>query len=357
MLTKTTNKNQTIIDLAVQHYGNAEAVVEILANNKGLLTDYQAYVENNKEYESRVINLGLPFLEGQSILIDTNSPYYNKKTVNNLAGSHLCSFDINNFYMPRLVVPIGSVNLDVQSIVDCIGIGAIVSIISNVANSSVVAGLLGLVYTKLKYGYLYNWYAASDSKNIASSGWHVPTSTELTTLRTYLGGSTVASRALKEIGTFYWDSLNTNATNSSNFNGRGAGIRSYNGLYYVFLNQMWMWASNQYDAASGNGMAIFSDPSVSTLIGPDTKTKGFSLRLLKDSTGLSNGQTGSYTGNDGKIYRTICIGSQEWVADNLAETLYRDGSSIPTVTNTTTWAGLTTGARCAFNNDESNVLM
>lgn len=61
-------------------------------------------------------------------------------------------------------------------------------------------------------------------------------------------------------------------------------------------------------------------------------------------------------GNDGKVYPTVAIGTQVWMAANLAETKYRNGDTIPTVTDNTTWAGLTTGAKCAYNNDESNVM-
>ena len=77
---------------------------------------------------------------------------------------------------------------------------------------------------------------------------------------------------------------------------------------------------------------------------------------MKDTTTLTHGQTGTYTGNDGKVYRTICIGAQEWLADNLLETLYRDLSAIPEVTSDATWIGLTTGARCSYNNDEGNAI-
>jgi len=32
------------------------------------------------------------------------------------------------------------------------------------------------------YGYLYNWYAATDSRKICPNGWHVPTDGEWTSL-------------------------------------------------------------------------------------------------------------------------------------------------------------------------------
>ena len=82
---------------------------------------------------------------------------------------------------------------------------------------------------------------------------------------------------------------------------------------------------------------------------------GASIRLIKDSTTLSHGQTGTYTGNDGRVYQTICIGTQEWLSENLMETKYRNGDAIPEVTDNTAWAALATGARCAYNNTITNV--
>lgn len=47
------------------------------------------------------------------------------------------------------------------------------------------------------FGMLYNWYAVNDSRNIAPTGWHVPSDAEWSTLRSWLGGVTVAGGKLK----------------------------------------------------------------------------------------------------------------------------------------------------------------
>ncbi len=62
----------------------------------------------------------------------------------------------------------------------------------------------------------------------------------------------------------------------------------------------------------------------------------------------------SVTDIDGNVYQTVTIGSQVWMAENLKVTHYRNGDAIPNVTDGVTWAGLTTGAYCEYNNDASN---
>lgn len=207
----------------------------------------------------------------------------------------------------------------------------------------------------VKFGLLYNWYAATDANNIANIGWHLPTRFEYQNLGTYLGGTVVAGGKMKETGTTYWNSPNTGADNSSGFNGRGSGRRSSaSGTFLDELVETQFWTSSAYDATSAYYYTLFAS-SASLGIQNQNHKVGNPIRLVKDTTSLINGQTGTYIGNDGKKYRTICIDTQEWVADNLFETKYRNGSTIPEVTDNTAWTVLTTGALCAYNNDWLNV--
>ncbi len=75
---------------------------------------------------------------------------------------------------------------------------------------------------------------------------------------------------------------------------------------------------------------------------------GLSIRLIRNSTTLTNGQTSTVTDIDGNIYDTICIGTQEWMSANLAVTHYNDGTAIPNIIDDTAWCALTSGAYCVY---------
>ena len=46
------------------------------------------------------------------------------------------------------------------------------------------------------YGYLYNWYAVDDSREVCPDGWHVPTDDEYKELEIYLGMSELEANSL-----------------------------------------------------------------------------------------------------------------------------------------------------------------
>ncbi len=60
---------------------------------------------------------------------------------------------------------------------------------------------------------------------------------------------------------------------------------------------------------------------------------------------------GTIADQEGNSYRTVKIGEQTWMAENLRATQYQDGSPIENVTDLTTWTGLNYGAYCLYNND------
>lgn len=202
------------------------------------------------------------------------------------------------------------------------------------------------------YGYLYNYFAYADA-NFAPVGWHLPSLAEWQTLLLELGGANSAGDALKFDSNVppYWNSENTNATNSSGMSIIGAGWRSgISGLFERRLTHGYMGLSDEYNADFNYYNGIASGSSVVST-GFNTKRYGFSVRLIKDNS------TDPFTVSDydGNVYPTAKIGSQVWVAQNWKCTRLNNGTLIPTVTAATTWDGLTTGAKCAYDNDENYV--
>jgi len=66
-----------------------------------------------------------------------------------------------------------------------------------------------------------------------------------------------------------------------------------------------------------------------------------------------NGDSIKVTDIDGNEYKTVTIGEQVWMAENLRTTTYNDGEEIPNVTDSYEWINLSKGAYAWYENDYS----
>ncbi len=131
------------------------------------------------------------------------------------------------------------------------------------------------------FGCLYNWYTVKDNRNIAPTGWHVPSRDEWLGLIDLLGGFSVAGGHLKETGTEHWNVPNIGATNSSGFSARASGYRLVTGRFTGMSNSANYWSSSEVNNDSAWHFVLSSDYSefpYSDML----KQMGFSVRCVKD---------------------------------------------------------------------------
>lgn len=79
----------------------------------------------------------------------------------------------------------------------------------------------------------------------------------------------------------------------------------------------------------------------------------FNVSCKKDPTSSDDPIT--LTDIDGNVYKTVVIGEQVWMAENLKVTHYRNGEVIPNVTGGSEWSNVSTGAHCSFDNGGINI--
>ena len=72
------------------------------------------------------------------------------------------------------------------------------------------------------------------------------------------------------------------------------------------------------------------------------------LLLLTISFLFSTIARSQITAQDGKTYKTVKIGNQTWMSENLSVSIYRNGDTIPQVQDPKAWSTLTTGAWCYY---------
>jgi uncharacterized protein (TIGR02145 family) len=224
-------------------------------------------------------------------------------------------------------------------------------------------------------------------------GWHLPTYQEWETLTYFLGGTVNGGGKMKFSGTTFWSNPNTDANNESGFSALPGGYRSNiggGGSFSQIGNDFWMILIGQLNVLHFRNLNYTSN----SISGPNAfgywnhfnETSGVSVRCLKD-TDIDINQSlnlkvnfadtsvmlnpylrkadaivtelqkqievlNSYTSLlasglvdiDGNNYPVVKIGNQIWMKENLRVSRYRNGYSIPNITNNYEWSNLTSGA-------------
>ena len=150
------------------------------------------------------------------------------------------------------------------------------------------------------------------------------------------GGSEITSK-----GVCWSESINPTLNNPHTQDGSGTEhfISQLSGLsgnttYYVRA-----YAVNSVGTAYGNELSFktFSDSAGAVLFGPIMFNPGLTY--------------GSVTDVDMNVYKTIRIGSQIWMAENLKTTNFNNGAQIAYLTDNSLWEDYTLDAFTWYNND------
>ena len=92
-----------------------------------------------------------------------------------------------------------------------------------------------------------------------------------------------------------------------------------------------------------------------TQVNNTSNTPTYTSNIDFSSIGNPIGKFGNGVNDiDGNKYKTVIIGTQEWMAENLKVSKYNDGTNILNMPDTSQWNNATNGGWCYYNNDASN---
>jgi uncharacterized protein (TIGR02145 family) len=89
-----------------------------------------------------------------------------------------------------------------------------------------------------------------------------------------------------------------------------------------------------------------------TVTGEGTEDEPYVVSATRGFTGPAIfTEGGGITDIDGNLYKTVVIGEQEWMAENLKVTKYRNGVIIPNLPTAAAWKSTNSGAWINYNNN------
>ena len=185
-----------------------------------------------------------------------------------------------------------------------------------------------------KYGRLYVWNAAIEH---CPAGYHLPDTTEWKTLLLSVGGKFEDYRKFADAGKALKSKTGWQGGNGSDdfgFSALPAGFAEYKGSLGYGIDmideyenkgfQALFWSSTEDNSDKAIYMELYNENSNSTLYGDKGKEFAYSVRCVKDKSkrkksvsNVSKSDSSFRDPRDGRIYKTVKIGSQTWMAENL----------------------------------------
>jgi len=176
----------------------------------------------------------------------------------------------------------------------------------------------------IKYGRLYNWNTAMKA---CPPGWHLPSDDEWQTLVDFAGGEDIAGKRLKTKSGWR---KNGNGTDDFGFAALPGGHGYYDGSVEDVGKDGYWWSSTEDGSDTAYRWNINYDYDILDENDYD-KDYLFSIRCVQDY-GEANrlpatevppvkvaSSVNTFTDQrDGRVYRTVKIGKQVWMAENLA---------------------------------------
>jgi uncharacterized protein (TIGR02145 family) len=219
----------------------------------------------------------------------------------------------------------------------------------------------------IKFGKLYNWYAANDSRGLAPDGWEIPNMQNWNSIFYLLGGYEYANEKLRNLKA--WGlTENTEESNKSGFSSLPSGQIDGNGSFTAINDIASYWSSEEFGNVFDNIVTLSysfaisnnEDIIISNIIrnvGEQLlqKNSGCAIRCIKKTNSIINKKNNDSISNH--IIKSISIGKQTWMAENLSVEKFRNGDEIYHAKSDAEWQKASEekkAAWCYFNNQTNS---